>query len=116
MVRGNRSDWIHKPCVIAKAENFLSGAVDLKFAVGFDKGGANEIKRAEAVVDDIGLEDGATFAEECLTQAFAISEVRGREHLEGFGVANCVEIRFSNMRNDRDVRREIEVDGNEINS
>jgi hypothetical protein len=53
--------------------------------------------RAEAVVDNIGLEDRATFAKEYLTQAFAISEVGGREHLEGFSVANCIEIQFSNM-------------------
>jgi len=38
------------------------------------------------------LEDSATLTEKGLTQAFAIGEVRGREHLEGLGVADCNEI------------------------
>jgi len=90
------------------AENFVSG---LEFAVGLDQGWAAKIERAEATVDDVGLEDGATLAEKCVTQAFAVCEVRGGKCLEGFSVAYGNEIRFSNVRNDRDVRGDIEVDG-----
>jgi hypothetical protein len=56
------------------------------------------------------LEDGAALAEKCLTQAFAIGKVGGRESLEGLCVANGDEIRFSNIRNDGDIRREVKID------
>jgi hypothetical protein len=78
MVCCNSSNGVLEPCVIAKAENFFSVVIALEFAVVFDQGCAAQIERTQAVVDDVCLEDGATLAEESLTQAFAVSEVRGR--------------------------------------
>jgi putative hemolysin len=67
--------------VIAQAENFLSGVVNPEFAVCFDQGCTAQIERTEAIVEDVCLEDSATLAEESLSKAFAVGEVRGRESL-----------------------------------
>ncbi len=40
---------------------------------------------------------------------FAIGQVRGGEHLESLYVADCDEVLFSDIRNDGDVGREVEV-------
>jgi hypothetical protein len=55
MVCGNCSNRVYNPCVIAKAVNLFSDAVNPEFAVGFDQGCSSEVKGTHAVMDNICL-------------------------------------------------------------
>ena len=46
----------------------------------------------------------------CFTHTLAIGQVRRGKHLESLGVADSDEVLFADIRNDGDIRREIEVD------
>ena len=68
-----------------------------------DEGGAPEIKRSEAVVNDVGLQDGAALTEKSYAKTFAVGQIRRGKSLESFGVTDGDEILFTNVRNDGDV-------------
>ncbi len=64
MVGGNHTYRVHQPCVVAQAENLFPCIRDPKFAIGLDQRRAGEEEGAHAVVDDVCLQHGASFAEE----------------------------------------------------
>ncbi len=55
MFCGNRSNWVHEPCVVSKAENLLSGVPDPEFAIVLDKSGAAQVEWPQAIMNNVGL-------------------------------------------------------------
>jgi len=76
LVSGDGADGVHQPGVISEAENFLPGGGDSEFAIILDEGRAAQVERTKAVFDNVRLEDGAAFAEKCLTHALAVRQIR----------------------------------------
>jgi hypothetical protein len=102
---------IDHPCVVAKAEDFLLGAVNLEFTVCLDQCSTPKVKGAQAVFNNIGLKHRTSLAEKRLSQTFAVCQIGGGKSLESFSVTDGDEIWFSDIRDDGNIRREIEVDG-----
>ncbi len=111
LVHCDGANWIDHPCVVAKAEDFLLGAVNVEFAVCLDQCSAPKVKGAQAVFNNISLKNGPSLAEKCLSQTFAVCQIRSGKTLESFSVTDGDEICFSNIRNGGNIRREVEVDG-----
>jgi len=103
LVCSDGTNRVNKPGVVAQAVDFLPGAVDAEFAVVFDEGSAPEIKRSEAVIYDVGLQNKAARTKESFAKTFAVGQIGGRKSLESFSVTNSDEILLTNVRNDGDV-------------
>ena len=88
LVHCDGANWIDHPCIVAKDEDFLLGAVNAEFAVCLDESGAPKLKGAKAIFNDIGLKNRLSFAEKRLTQAFAVCQIGGGKCLESFSVTD----------------------------
>jgi len=75
LVSGDGANGVHHPGVVSETVNFLSGGGDFEFTVVLDESRAAQVERAEAVFDDVCLEDGATLAEKCFAHAFAVCQI-----------------------------------------
>jgi hypothetical protein len=71
MVCGDHSYWVHKPCVVAKAENLLSPVPNPELTIVLDESDAAQVEQSQAIIDDISLEDSAAFAEKGLSKSLA---------------------------------------------
>ena len=109
MVGGNRTYWVHQPCIVAETKNLFSCVRDPEFVVGLDQCQAGEEQWTHAVVDDVGFEDGPALTEESGAQASAVCEVRLGQRLEWVGVPNGKEVCPTDLRHDRNVWAEVEV-------
>jgi len=110
LVCGDGTNQLNEPGVVAQAVDFLPGAVNAKFAVLLDEGSTSEIQRSEAVIYNVCLQHGAALTEESFTKTFAVGQIGRGKCLESFSVTKSDEVLFTNVWNDGDIGRKVEVD------
>ncbi len=103
LVGSNGTDRVDDPCVVTQTVDFLLGVVNVEFAIGLDQCCTPKVEGAKAVLNDVGLEYGSSFAEKHLTQTFAVCQIGSGKCLEGLSVTDGDEVRFSDIWNDGNV-------------
>ena len=109
MVGTDLPEGVHHVCVAVQTKDLFLGPSDGEFASAVNVLVVRQVESAEACFGEISQEDIPSFAKVGLPHLVAVLEVSGGEKLVGLRVSDCNHVGCSDLRRNRNVSGEVEM-------